>query len=111
VRALAGSTDLLQSVGVPAGWFTFKTLWFSVPSYDGPWTVRGNRIDGEGHVIFGEQPTVAALVVPPGPTTNEAADGYRQAPGGTYVQRPGCYAWQVDGTSFSYVIVFRAVVA
>jgi hypothetical protein len=37
-------------------------------------------------------------------------DGYREEPGGTYVRAPGCYAWQVDGLTFSEVIVVRAVV-
>ena len=35
--------------------------------------------------------------------------GYRTAPNGTYVTAPGCYGLQVDGTTFSEVIVFQAV--
>jgi hypothetical protein len=88
------------------GWFGFKTLWFVAPTYDGPVLVRGARIDGDGLVGFGENPLIGHLIIPPGPTVNEATDGYRTAPGGTYVAGPGCYAWQIDGLSFSYVIVF-----
>lgn len=90
------------------GWYLSKTLWFSAPSYPGPALVRGARIDGNGPVGFGEQPLIGHLVIPPGPTVNEGPDGYRQAPGGTFVRSLGCYAWQVDGLDFSYAIVFEA---
>ena len=90
-------------------WYYFKTLWFVLPSYAGPVLVRGARIDGPGRVAFGEGPVVGHLIIPPGPTINEYPDGYRTAPGGTYVQSPGCYAWQIDGVDFSYQIVFKAV--
>lgn len=91
------------------GWANFKTLWFSEPSYQGPWVIRGKQLDGSSPVIFGEAPTVSKLVVPGEATVNETNDGYREAPGGTYLRGPGCYAWQVDGLSFSYVIVFKVV--
>jgi hypothetical protein len=88
------------------GWFGFKTLWFAVPSYQGPVLIRGARIDGDGPVGFGEGPRIGHLIIPVGAAVNETADGYRTAPGGTFVVAPGCYAWQVDGLSFSDVIVF-----
>jgi hypothetical protein len=90
-------------------WYSFKTLWFVRPSYAGPVLIRGARIDGTGLVAFGEGPVIGHLIIPPGPTINSYPDINRTAPGGTYVQSPGCYAWQVDGTDFSYVIVFKAV--
>lgn len=91
------------------GWYGFKTLWFTDPSYQGPVLIRGGRIDTSGAIAFGEAPDLAELIIPPGPTVNEASDGYRTAPGGTYVKTPGCYAWQIDGVGFSVVVVFRAV--
>jgi len=42
-----------------------------------------------------------------GPTIN-GEHGFREWPGATWVPRAGCYAWQVDGTNFSDVIIFRA---
>jgi hypothetical protein len=87
-------------------WFGPKTIWYVVPSYQGPVLIRGKRLDGSGPVGFGEQPTVSALIIPPGPTLNEASDGYRTSPGGTWVMSSGCYGVQVDGMDFSYVIVF-----
>ena len=91
------------------GWYWFKTLWFVRPSYAGPVLIRGRRIDGAGRMAFGEGPATGLLIIPPGPTVNEYPDEYREAPGGTYVQSPGCYAWQIDGVDFSYEIVFKAV--
>src|SRR5439155_8945113 len=67
------------------GWLAFKTLWFSVPPYRGPFLVRATRLDGLGEIAFGETPTLASLVVPPGPTINSGA-GYRTAPGATWVR-------------------------
>ncbi len=108
-RVTASGEGELGAAPDPAGWYGFKTLWFSAPSYTGPWLIRGAQLDGTSPVIFGEQPAVSQLVVPPVATLN-GEGGYRTAPGGTYVRGPGCYAWQVDGTTFSYVIVFHAVV-
>lgn len=105
--ARRGVADLLNHTSVP-GWFAFKTLWFSIPSYAGPIVIRAKRLDGSGPIAMGEGPELAPLVVPAGPVTNEDG-GYREAPGGTWLKVPGCYGWQVDGLSFSEVIVFRAV--
>jgi len=90
------------------GWYGFKTLWFTDPSYQGPVRIRGARIDAPGEMAFGEAPSAGELIIPPGPTLNEVA-GYREAPGGTYVRAPGCYAWQVDGVGFTNLVVFRAM--
>jgi hypothetical protein len=89
------------------GWQALQTLWFSVPGYDGPFVVRGKRLDGPGRISIGGSPTaVGPIVVPPGPTMNTSA-GYRTVPGSTWVTAPGCYAWQVDGLRFSDVIVIN----
>jgi hypothetical protein len=104
-----GVVQLSTATGVP-GWLGFKTLWFSTPSYQGPWMVRAKRLDGPGPIAFGETPTLEPLVVPPGETLNASA-GFRTAPGGTWVKSPGCYGWQVDGLTFSNTIVVNAVLA
>jgi hypothetical protein len=96
-----------SSVSMDPSWFGPKTLWYVVPAYQGPVLIRGSCLDGPGPVGFGEQPLVSALIIPPGPTLNEAAGGYRTSPRGTYVMSPGCYGVQVDGTSFSYLIVLE----
>ena len=105
--ARRGIADLIDPTSVPP-WLGVKTLWFSVPAYQGPFVIRAKRLGGSGPVGLGEGPTVAPLVVPPGPTVN-GEQGWREAPGGIWVRSPGCYALQVDGLTFSYVIVIRAV--
>lgn len=89
------------------GWFNLKTLWFSFPRYEGPVFIRGRQLDGSHPVGIGDAPSRADPEFPAGPTVN-GGDGFREWPGGTWLRAPGCYAWQVDGLDFSYVIVFTA---
>jgi hypothetical protein len=89
-------------------WLGIKTLWFSVPAYQGPFVIRAKRLDHSGPVALGGAPALAPLAVPSGPTTN-SWNGWRTVPGGTWVKSPGCYAWQVDGLTFSEEIVVKAV--
>lgn len=112
VRVLAGSTrrgiaELINPTSVPP-WLALKTLWFSLPAYQGPFVIRATRLDRPGPAALGEGPGVVPLVIPPGPTLNTFV-GYRTVPGGLWVKSPGCYAWQVDGVGFSEIIVVRAV--
>jgi hypothetical protein len=89
------------------GWFSWKTLWYSDPGYQGPWRVRGWQLDGDSPVAFGESPTLSEIVVID--STALGFNGYREVAGGSYVRNPGCYGWQVDGQGFSTAIVFQAV--
>jgi hypothetical protein len=91
-------------------WRSVKTLWFAEPAYQGPLLIRGRQLDGPHETVFGEGPTVKNPQLGPGPTLN-GTNGWREWPGGTWLRRAGCYAWQVDGTDFSHVIVFKAVFA
>jgi hypothetical protein len=89
-------------------WWTIKTLWFSYPRYQGPVLIRGRRLGRSSKVVFGEDPSLTDPQLPPEPTIN-GTHGWREWPGGTFVHSFGCYAWQVDGRTFSTVIVFKAV--
>jgi hypothetical protein len=91
-------------------WRSLKTLWFAQPGYQGPVLIRGRQLDGPHETVFGEGPTVIDPQLGPGPTLN-GTNGWREWPGGTWLHRPGCYAWQIDGTDFNHVIVFKAVFA
>jgi hypothetical protein len=92
------------------GWFTTKVRWVGGPDYVGPVLVRGRRIDGEGEVRFefddpnGRRATSPEMAL-------EAFRGWNDWPSSTLLPAPGagCYAYQVDGTSFTEVIVFRAL--
>ena len=84
-------------------WGGQKVLWFVLPSYSGPVLIRGGRLDAPGLVRFeiGDVPPRELLI--PG------RNGPRGRPSYTRLEEPGCYAYQIDGTNFSGIIVFRAV--
>lgn len=88
----------------PDGTYVKKVRWIGV-GYTGPVLVRAARIDGPG--------SASAKFS----YTGEPRDGGHYAeltnpesdlPATTTVGGPGCYAYQVDGTTFSVTIVFRA---
>jgi hypothetical protein len=74
------------------------------PRYRGPVLIRGGRLDQAGRLRFdwGNVPPLE-LRIP------KVASGDRGRPSFTRLRAPGCYAYQIDGTSFSRVIVFQAV--
>lgn len=88
----------------PDGSYAKKVRWIGA-GYTGPVLVRAARIDGPGSasVEFSY--------------TGQRRDGGHYAeltlpdsdlPAATTVSGPGCYAYQVDGTTFTITIVFRA---
>ncbi len=94
-------------------WAGQKVLWFVRPTYRGPVLIRGARIDGPGRVRFqrGNVPPSSLRISrqalsQPGSVVPE---GSRYLPSYTRVRGPGCYAYEIDGTSFSRIVVFRAV--
>ena len=93
----------------PSDWGGDKMLWIVAPHYRGPLLIRGRQLDGSNLVRFEDGSLPAAeFRVPAGGVTS--IGGFRDRGGYTRLRAPGCYAWQVDGTTFSRVIVFRAVV-
>lgn len=87
-------------------------LWFVHPRYRGPILIRGRQLDGPHFVRFdrGSKPS-AELRISPGESVawSRQVEGSRGRPSYTRLRAPGCYAYQIDGTTFSRVIVFRAV--
>jgi hypothetical protein len=86
------------------GWDGTKLLW-TVPRYDGPYIVRGRQLDGPNELQFDQGPN----------WSNKLHDELRLVgsytrlnPAATFLRAPGCYAYQVDGRGFSYLIVFKA---
>jgi hypothetical protein len=86
------------------GWAGTKALW-TVPRYSGPVLIRGRQLDGPNTLGFDLGPGWTQSVHPeirligPDQTLHPAA---------TFVRSPGCYAYQVDTTRSSYLIVFEA---
>ncbi|MFD6755198.1 hypothetical protein [Micromonospora gifhornensis] len=99
-----GALPLRPSDRQADGSYTVKVRWLAA-DYTGPVLVRAGRIDAPGAAsaqfsYLGEPRHDGHHAVLTRPDTD--------LPGSTTVDGPGCYAYQVDGTSFSYTIVFRA---
>ncbi|MGB2954133.1 MAG: hypothetical protein WBB74_12190 [Gaiellaceae bacterium] len=80
-------------------WGGNKILWMRDLAYFGPILVRGLQVDGPNELRFDDGPF---------PSRSLRFDFGNNLPSYTRVIAPGCYAYQVDGTSFSYTIVFEA---
>jgi hypothetical protein len=79
-----------------------KVLWFVLPSYTGPLLIRAGRVDGRGELHVDERGTVKTSIF-----LEQTDAGPRYRPSTTWVPSAGCYAYQIDGTTFSRTIVFR----
>ncbi len=97
-------TQLTLTQFVGSAWQGTRVTWVA-SGYQGPILIRGRELEGPHAVGFGEGHV---------PYDELQLDGgsYGSPPGQwlsfTRVRGPGCYAYQIDGTSFSEVVVFRA---
>jgi hypothetical protein len=89
------------------GWSYIKILWMASPTYDGPVLIRGRQLDGPNEVRFNAE--WKELKLDPEGERNLNADHWVFWPTHVRLRAPGCYAYQIDGRTFSYTIVFRAV--
>lgn len=90
------------------GWGGQKVLWFVNPNYQGLVLVRGHQLDGPHQMMFNfDSPKLTPQLML---DTTLGGTPWPNFPSYTRLQAPGCYAYQVDGTAFSYTIVFEAVV-
>jgi hypothetical protein len=127
---LRGSGPVYNAaISVPAG-TPYKIAFFASSSYTGPVLVRGRQLDGPNRLLFDMQHGAGQALTPAlmfkWPTGNEAPlfaemdlmkssstigglpAGWRFWPSFTYAPTRGCFAWQVDGATFSQAIVFEA---
>ncbi|PZG18693.1 hypothetical protein C1I95_13030 [Micromonospora craterilacus] len=100
-----GALRLRDEDRQPDGTYVKKVRWIG-SGYTGPVLVRAGRIDGPG--------TATAQFSYTGESRDDGhhavlTDPASDLPGTTTVGGPGCYAYQVDGTSFSLNIVFQAI--
>jgi len=91
------------SDGVFAGdpWGGQKVLWFLRPGFGDRVLVRGRELDGPYRVRFGLEPSPFL----PDEMRIAAAGDH---PSTTRLRTGGCYGYQIDGPSYSRVIVFDA---
>lgn len=117
-----GTDGLLQATGPTPGsrgvtsWGNQFSMFIIAPTYTGPVLARGHQTDGPHALLFnggldqqrGFSPATPTLL---GQLRLEGGPGFG-APWANWsaylrMQAPGCYAIQLDGLSFSEVVVFR----
>ena len=113
VATPAGVISLAQSAKDSLGWWEAKTPWQITRTYNGPILIRGARVDKRGAVrfAFGNGQHLRELRFPSGADYElpQNRNQWRLLPLGTLFRTKGCYAFQVDGTTFSHVITMRVV--
>jgi hypothetical protein len=87
-------------------WGGSKVLWYFALAVRGPVLIRGHQLDGPNELRFDEG------ALPPAELAISAAGagpgGWSGRPSYTRVRAAGCYAYQVDGVTFTEVVVFSA---
>jgi hypothetical protein len=103
LRVFLPPRQMTEFVG--SDWGGAKLLWYAGPRVVGPLLIRGHQLDGRRKVRFerGIHPP-SSLQLP-----TDRRVGWRDWPSYTRVRVPGCYGWQVDGPSFSELIIFQVV--
>lgn len=121
---------IIATIGGPNGNFTFnyppapdsifagsefsggKVLWIAAPNYVGAVLIRGGQLNGPNPLKFstGTSAPFSELQFPPGRTLSGSDHAWRSWPSETRLRAAGCYAWQLDGTNFSYTVTFRALI-
>jgi hypothetical protein len=95
-------------------WTGGKVFWYVRPNYRGRVLIRGRRLDGPQRLGFnGRQLPARELRIDRYDTVSweGQAPGSRGIPSDVRVRMPGCYGVQIDGTTFSRVVVFTVAVS
>ena len=90
-------------------WASAKVFWYVKPSYRGRVLIRGHRLDGPQRLGFnGRRLPDRELHIEPWNSVSWEGQPSRSRgiPSGLRVLVPGCYGAQIDGTTFSRVVVF-----
>lgn len=85
----------------------FKIRWIARRQYTGPVLVRGFALRGNDPVRFNSH--LKKYLFSPGYSPDTSRWHEYAAWHYVRVRRPGCYVWQIDGRSFSRLVVFRIV--
>jgi hypothetical protein len=95
-------------------WQGQKVFWYVAPSYRGRVLIRGRRIDGSGWLGFnGMRVPSDELRIEPYDTVSWSGQPRfsRGIPSAVRALSSGCYAVQVDGKTFSKIVVFQVDLA
>jgi hypothetical protein len=109
--SVSGGTRVTAQRFVGSRWLAARVTWRASAGYHGPLLIRGRQLGTAGTIGFGEghRPYDELQLMNSGRGERTASGGARAWLSLTRVRRPGCYAYQVDGTDFSRVIVFRVL--
>ncbi len=91
-------------------WLAARVTWVAAATYTGPVLIRGAMLGG-GAIGFGAgaTPYDELQLLDAGRGAPRVAGGGRAWVTYTRIRAGGCYAYQVDGTGITEVVVFRAV--
>jgi hypothetical protein len=92
-------------------WLIAEVTWTVPGAYTGPLLIRGAKLSGSGALGFGTGavPYDELQLLDAGQGATRVAGGGRAWITYSRIRSGGCYLYQVDGTGFSEVVVFRAV--
>jgi hypothetical protein len=90
------------------GWYYNKSLWAVAPTYRGLVTITGRQVDGVQSLRFNAGAGFPGQKVSELHFPAEPGEGWLFGPSDTLFRAPGCYAFDVRGNGFRYVITFRA---
>jgi len=86
-----------------------KVLFVAAPEYRGVALIRGQRVDGPGTMRFNNgQASELRFPVNTGVISGHTSLGWRDMPSTIAVDKPGCYAYQIDGVTFTTVVMVEA---
>jgi hypothetical protein len=108
--ATSGLLNVVKDTQYGSEWQGQKVFWYIAPSYRGRVLVRGRRLDGRGRLGFnGTRVPLDELRIEPYDTVSWSGQPRysRGIPSGVRALRSGCYGAQMDGTTFSKVVVFQ----
>jgi hypothetical protein len=108
--ATSGLLNVVKDIQYGSEWQGQKVFWYIAPSYRGRVLVRGRRLDGRGRLGFnGTRVPRDELRIEPYDTVSWSGQPRhsRGIPSGVRALTSGCYGAQMDGTTFSKVVVFR----
>jgi len=91
-------------------WFGGKLFWYVKPSYRGRVLIRGRRLDGPESLRFNRGRRPRELRINRNATVSWEGQppGSRGGPSIVRIRASGCYGVQIDGTTFSRIVVFAA---
>jgi hypothetical protein len=95
-------------------WAGGKVFWYVRPNYRGRVLIRGRRLDGAQRLGFnGQRLPARELRIKPYETVSWEGQptGSRGIPSDVRVRVAGCYGVQIDGATFSRVVVFSVVIS